>query len=1263
MASSSASSTTTSNTKSSRLSTTLKAFKFTSKDKEPKPPPLPPKDIYHLRNNKSLASLSPDTLSIPNSPLSPQSQRSRRPSPDMNMNQSSISLVSSAASARSFTPAEPVPPVPSQPLKKSKGSRFFKFSKRSPKGVSSTSPPPSEADLPPPAVDDNISMPWNFQHNIHVDEGLTGLPPSWSTSLAKAGFTEEEIADLQSRRAAGSRSPASSYLYADRPASPAYTPANPPIITHPTPRSTSLLRQYSDASLRVGAEGARPPPTMPHLPSGAVPTTGFPNGPPQRQFSSDRPSIHRHQPSSSLHSLSNSVESHVTSTSGSSFVQDAALRPVRAASPLGQAESAHAQPSTPPRRTYHIANEISINSPPPSYTHFNSSPNGDGIKYPDEKKASSSDDASIVDSTPRSKTTAASSSYAATPEATPQRYQRPHANVDTSHERTPSAASSTSASSLDDTPPPSGTVARPRPDSLSKRLTALPPRLSLHKSKDSTDLASWGEALLSGITTASIDLTPNSSTFAAAQDDKLSSFSSKSINGDSHEGTNTAYYARAEAEATKRSSPPQSNTVNKPRRPPPTRPIPPLNVRDLGDTDEQSDNGDEPSSSFVEPASTARYDPAATSWDDGPEAAPSKLSANTRSSVVSPLWSGLQGIVSEERAPEQLSAALSESSSPTIPISPRERRGGDDVIKGRRLEADEGLLKADDDCKDRESNRDSSRSSTSTVMAIVEKATIVRSVSIARMAGAYVVDKSKVGRKARGQEGEGESRRQGASGPSPPTTASFSGDARHPPSPLSSNFGSSEDGSGSGSGSSSSLSQENQTPTTDPGLDSSLSYYLDSTVSPDPTQRSFPPGPFSPGPHHKLLVSATDTFGGIKEYEDVYDDDIHHEEEEQGAETLMTNPPRPKIIISGDPAPAGPTPAMSSSPVMSSSGLTPLSPFQRYRGWLSAVVAPLEEFIDEAVDPRDFYLDLQEIAEGESGSVFAARLTDKNIHKLKLPPLVKARDNDDLVNGRTTLVAIKSVAILPSGSPKLVDLQRELSLMKGLWHDNVLSMDAVYVDLVEDTLWIRMELMERSLADVIGLVGQGLILQDRTIARFASDTLLALEYLQRQGIAHRDVRSDNLLLNSNGILKLTDFSTAVQITPESHMCSDIAGVAYWQAPEVRCPPYNALKVDVWSLGATVWEMAEAEPPFAQTQQFGDRWPPLSKPQLYSPAYHNFLRLCSEPPSSRPSPSELSKTPFIKNACGRPVIIQLISQCMAIEQALLAADTSHGSISQ
>lgn len=72
-------------------------------------------------------------------------------------------------------------------------------------------------------------------------------------------------------------------------------------------------------------------------------------------------------------------------------------------------------------------------------------------------------------------------------------------------------------------------------------------------------------------------------------------------------------------------------------------------------------------------------------------------------------------------------------------------------------------------------------------------------------------------------------------------------------------------------------------------------------------------------------------------------------------------------------------------------------------------------------------------------------------------------------------------------------------------------------------------------------------------------------------------------------------------------------------------PYNALKVDVWSLGATIWELAQAEPPFSDLtdpRQFGDQWPELSQPEIYSRSFHDFLNLCSKPSSSRPEPHEL-----------------------------------------
>lgn len=330
-------------------------------------------------------------------------------------------------------------------------------------------------------------------------------------------------------------------------------------------------------------------------------------------------------------------------------------------------------------------------------------------------------------------------------------------------------------------------------------------------------------------------------------------------------------------------------------------------------------------------------------------------------------------------------------------------------------------------------------------------------------------------------------------------------------------------------------------------------------------------------------------------------------------------------------------PDESSTPLSSATASPAPSPTPTtLSGWVSEVIAPLRSFIDIKSNPRDLFADLQEIAEGESGSVYAARVVSRS-------------PNDP------EYVAIKQVALTPEGSQKLEDLRKELMLMKKVRHVNILAMETLYVDAAADSLWIRMELMDRSLADILNLAEHGIVLAEVHIAQFAADVLAALVYINKHGIAHRDIRSDNLLVNASGIVKLADFSSAVQVPRAAPVRFDQAGVIYWQAPEVRVGPHNVLKADVWSLGATCWELAQAEPPFADAtdaSQLGDRWPPLDQHDNYSRSFHSFLKLCSEPVTSRPDPDVLLNTPFIRSANGRQAIVELLARCRAVEEQLM-----------
>ena len=153
----------------------------------------------------------------------------------------------------------------------------------------------------------------------------------------------------------------------------------------------------------------------------------------------------------------------------------------------------------------------------------------------------------------------------------------------------------------------------------------------------------------------------------------------------------------------------------------------------------------------------------------------------------------------------------------------------------------------------------------------------------------------------------------------------------------------------------------------------------------------------------------------------------------------------------------------------------------RYPSWLAADVLSLAEFIDDSSDPRALFTDLQEIAQGESGSVYSACATPTVASQFRPPtptsPVsVVSPEWDETDKGRAQskhgLVAIKCVPLQRGCAGKLADLRRELELARALRHANVLRMERLYVDVAGESLWIAMELMDRSLADVLAVVGE-----------------------------------------------------------------------------------------------------------------------------------------------------------------------------------------------
>jgi serine/threonine protein kinase len=107
-----------------------------------------------------------------------------------------------------------------------------------------------------------------------------------------------------------------------------------------------------------------------------------------------------------------------------------------------------------------------------------------------------------------------------------------------------------------------------------------------------------------------------------------------------------------------------------------------------------------------------------------------------------------------------------------------------------------------------------------------------------------------------------------------------------------------------------------------------------------------------------------------------------------------------------------------------------------------------------------------------------------------------------------------------------------------------------------------------------------------TVARLVAEVADALDYAHREGVVHRDVKPSNLLLSPAGRLSLNDFGLARLLEqPGVTMTGEFVGTPAYMSPEQIAAGRTPLdrRTDVYSLGATLYELLALRPPFA-----GDR---------------------------------------------------------------------------
>mmetsp|Transcript_37543 Transcript_37543/g.60273 ORF Transcript_37543/g.60273 Transcript_37543/m.60273 type:complete len:358 (+) Transcript_37543:210-1283(+) len=179
-------------------------------------------------------------------------------------------------------------------------------------------------------------------------------------------------------------------------------------------------------------------------------------------------------------------------------------------------------------------------------------------------------------------------------------------------------------------------------------------------------------------------------------------------------------------------------------------------------------------------------------------------------------------------------------------------------------------------------------------------------------------------------------------------------------------------------------------------------------------------------------------------------------------------------------------------------------------------------------------------------------------------------------SGKTyALKGVSKTQIVETGQKNHIISEKRV--MERLRHPFCIQLYATYHD--AQCIYL---LLEPSMGgELFTILRARMFFNDDTARFYAACVIEAFEYMHSMNIIYRDLKPENLLLNSKGYLKVTDFGFAKEVNGRTHT---LCGTPDYLAPEIVQGKGHGKGVDWWTLGILIYEMISSSPPFYDNDQ-------------------------------------------------------------------------------